>query len=81
MADSSAAGKGSGRPPWPRWELRGEARGAGSSCQEAWGAARVGSPASPAPFSGPRAVSGASLMKVARRRQGAPGLSYPLGSY
>lgn len=63
-------------------ELRGGARGAGSSCQEAWGCCQGGHPCLPCtPSPALRAVSRAPLMKVARRGpllpSGAPTSQFP----
>lgn len=63
-------------------ELRGGARGAGSSCREAWGCCQGGHPCLPrTPSPALRAVSRAPLMKVARRGpllpSGAPTSQFP----
>lgn len=63
-------------------ELRAGARGAGSSCQEAWGCCQGGHPCLPCtPSPALRAVSRAPLMKVARRGpllpSGAPTSQFP----
>lgn len=71
-----------GRPGELARELRGGARGAGSSCQEAWGCCQGGHPCLPCtPSLALRAVSRAPLMKVARRGpllpSGAPTSQFP----